>query len=52
MGRTIFLKLLRPAFVDAIVEGNLPLGTNLQMLMDGRIALSSSWSDQEEPFGD
>jgi len=26
-----------PAFVEAIVEGNVPLATSLQMIRDGRI---------------
>jgi site-specific DNA recombinase len=46
------LAFVSPAFVEAIAEGSAPIGTNLQMLMDGRAALTLSWSDQEEPFGD
>jgi site-specific DNA recombinase len=46
------LAFVSPAFVDAIVEGNVPLETNLQMLMDGRIDLPISWYDQEKLFTD
>jgi site-specific DNA recombinase len=43
------LAFVSPAFVDAIVEGNVSLGTNLQMLMDGRVALPLIWTEQEQP---
>jgi site-specific DNA recombinase len=43
------LALVSPAFVEAIAEGAAPYGANLQMLMDGRIALPISW-DSQEPF--
>ena len=33
------LAFVSPAFVEAIAEGEVPIATNLQMLMDGRIAL-------------
>jgi site-specific DNA recombinase len=46
------LAFVSPAFVDAIAEGSAPLATNLQMLMDGRIALPSNWTDQEQLFSD
>ena len=46
------LAFVSPAFVDAIAEGNATPGTNLQMLMDGRIALPPGWNDQEELFTD
>jgi len=44
------LAFVSPAFVDAIADGNVPPGTNLQMLMDGRVALSLGWNDQERFF--
>src|SRR6202041_271043 len=46
------LAFVSPAFVDAIAEGKLSPGTNLQMLMDGRVALSLTWKDQEHLFTD
>jgi site-specific DNA recombinase len=50
--RLMKLAFVSPPFVDAIVEGKVSLGTNLQMLMDGRVALLSSWKDQEQLFTD
>jgi site-specific DNA recombinase len=46
------LAFVSPVFVEAIAEGEVSIVANLQMLMDGRIAVPLSWSDQEEPFGD
>ena len=46
------LAFVSPTFVEAIARGNTPLGTSLQMLMDGRIALPVSWNDQEQLFAD
>ena len=46
------LAFVSPAFVDAIAEGSAPSATNLQMLMDGRVALPLSWNDQEQLFTD
>ena len=46
------LAFVSPAFADAIADGNVPHGTNLQMLMDGRVALPLSWNDQEPLFTD
>jgi hypothetical protein len=46
------LAFISPAFIQAIAEGEASLETNLQMLMDGRIALPSNWSDQEQLFPD
>jgi hypothetical protein len=43
--RLMNLAFVSPAFVDAVAEGSAPLATNLQMLMDGRIALPPDWSD-------
>ena len=44
------LAFITPAFVDAIAEGRLSPGTNLQMLMDGRVALPLDWNAQEQLF--
>jgi site-specific DNA recombinase len=44
------LAFVSPAFVDAIAEGNATPGINLQMLMDGRVALPLCWNDQERLF--
>ena len=44
------LAFVSPAFVEAIAEGEVPIETNLQMLMDGRVALPLSWNDQEQLF--
>ena len=44
------LAVITPSIVNAIAEGSLSSGTNL--LMDGRIALPLSWSDQEQLFTD
>src|SRR3984957_16978285 len=44
------LAFISPAFIEAITEGDASLETNLQMLMDGRIALPNSWEGQEQFF--
>ena len=44
------LAFISPAFVDAIVEGSASIETNLQMLMDGRIALPLTRNDQQALF--
>src|ERR1700722_9366954 len=46
------LAFTSPAFVEAIAEGEMSSETNLQMLMDGRLALPLSWDDQEDLFVD
>ena len=46
------LAFISPAFIEAIAEGEASLETNLQMLMDGRIALPLGWNDQEKLFTD
>jgi len=46
------LAFVSPAFLEAIAEGQISPETNLQMLMDGRIALPLDWNDQEKPFTD
>jgi hypothetical protein len=42
----------RLALVEAIEGGSIALGTNLQMLMVGRIALPLSWDDHKQLFTD
>ena len=44
------LAFISPAFVEAIAEGEVSPETNLQMLMDGRIALPHSWKYQERLY--
>jgi site-specific DNA recombinase len=46
------MAFVSPVVVDAIAEGEVPIATNLQMLMDGRVALPLSWNDQEQLFTD
>ena len=46
------LAFVSPAFVEAIAEGEVSVATNLQMLMDGRIAFPLTWNDQEQSFTD
>jgi len=44
------MAFVSPAFVEAIAVGEVSPETNLQMLMDTRIALSLGWYDQEKLF--
>jgi hypothetical protein len=44
------LAFASPSVVDAIAGGELSPGTNLQMLMDGRVALPLPWHDQKGLF--
>jgi DNA invertase Pin-like site-specific DNA recombinase len=46
------LAFISPAFIEAIAEGEASLETNLQMLMDGRLAVALAWGDQEKLFCD
>jgi len=46
------LAFVSPALVQAIAEGEVPIETNLQMLMDGRVALPLSWNLQEQLITD
>ncbi len=46
------LAFVSPEFIETIVEGRMPAATNLQMLMDGRIALPLSWNLQEKILTD
>ena len=46
------LAFVSPVVVDAIAEGEVPIATNLQMLMDGRVTLPVGWNDQEQLFTD
>jgi hypothetical protein len=50
--RLIRLDFISPAFAEAIAEGVVPTSTNLQILMEGRIALTLRWDDQERLFTD
>ena len=50
--RVTKLAFVSPAFVDAIAKGEASLETNLQMLMDGRVALPPCWNDQGELLSD
>jgi site-specific DNA recombinase len=44
------LAFVSPRFVDALAEGGASIATNLQMLMDGRLAIPVGWGDQERLF--
>jgi DNA invertase Pin-like site-specific DNA recombinase len=46
------LAFVSPAFVETITRGEVPMATNLQMLVDGRVALPTRWDDQEQLFTD
>ena len=46
------LAFVSPAFVESIAAGQVPTAISLQMLMDGRIALSIGWEGQEQLFAD
>jgi site-specific DNA recombinase len=46
------LAFVSPAFVEAIAAGEVPDSINLQMMMDGRSALTLSWVGQEQVFTD
>jgi DNA invertase Pin-like site-specific DNA recombinase len=46
------LAFISPVFVEAIAEGRTSIASNLQMLMDGRVALSLNWDGQEQLFTD
>jgi len=46
------LAFVSPSVVDAIAEGKLSPGANLQMLMDGRVDVPLGWNDQEQLFTD
>jgi hypothetical protein len=38
---------LSPMIAEAVAAGRAPAGINLQMLMDGRLALPPDWKDQQ-----
>jgi hypothetical protein len=44
------LAFVSPAFAEAIAKGEVPVATNLRMLMDRRVALPLGWNDQEQLF--
>ena len=46
------LAFVSPVYVEAIARGEAPIAINLQMLMDGRVALPLGWKDQEQLFTD
>jgi DNA invertase Pin-like site-specific DNA recombinase len=48
--RVTKLAFVSAAFVEAIAEGEVSPEINLQMLMDGRLAVPLSWNDQEQLF--
>jgi hypothetical protein len=41
------LAFVSPVVAEAVAAGRAPAGTNLQMLVDGRLALPSDWKDQQ-----
>lgn len=45
--RLVRLAFLSPAIAEAIAEGRAPLAANLQMFMDGRLALPTDWQEQQ-----
>ena len=41
------LAFVSPMVAEAVAAGRAPAGINLQMLMDGRLALPPDWKDQQ-----
>jgi hypothetical protein len=41
------LAFVSPVVAEAVAAGRAPAGINLQMLMDGRLALPPDWKDQQ-----
>jgi hypothetical protein len=41
------LAFVSPMVAEAVAAGRAPAGINLQMLMDGRLALAPDWKDQQ-----
>ncbi len=41
------LAFVSPMVAEAVAAGRAPVGINLQMLMDGRLALPPDWTDQQ-----
>jgi hypothetical protein len=50
VARLTKLAFIAPAIAEAIAEGRMPIGVNLQMLMDGRVKLAPCWSEQQRMF--
>jgi hypothetical protein len=44
------LAFVSPMVAEAVAAGRAPTGVNLQMLMDGRLALPPDWKDQQLLF--
>ena len=44
------LAFIAPSIAERIAEGRAPIGVNLQMLMDGRVALAPCWTEQQRMF--
>jgi site-specific DNA recombinase len=44
------LAFIAPSIAEGIAEGRAPMGVNLQMLMDGRVALALCWTEQQRMF--
>lgn len=44
------LAFVAPAVAEAVAEGRALAGINLQMLLDGRLALPNCWAEQERVF--
>jgi ParB-like chromosome segregation protein Spo0J len=41
------LAFVSPVIAEAVAAGQTPAGINLQMVMDGRLALPLDWNDQQ-----
>jgi hypothetical protein len=46
------LAFIAPSLAEAIAEGRMLIGLNLQMLMDGRLELAPCWSEQRRRFNE
>jgi hypothetical protein len=44
------LAFVAPVIAEAMAAGRIPVGVNLQMLMDGRLELALCWSEQQRMF--
>jgi hypothetical protein len=50
VARLTKLAFIAPMIAEAIAAGRAPIGVNLQMLMDRRVKLDPSWSEQHRMF--
>jgi len=50
VARLMKLAFIAPSIAERIAEGRAPIGVNLQMLMDGRVALAPCWTEQQRMF--